>query len=45
MPAASLNIHTINVLYAYGYTNVFELGPLIDIKQTKIPFEGSELSK
>jgi hypothetical protein len=43
-PAASLNIHTINVLYAYGYANVFELGPLIDINKTKIPFEGSEVT-
>jgi hypothetical protein len=39
---ASLNVHTINALYAYGYTNVFELGPLIDIRKTKIRFESSE---
>lgn len=39
-PAASLNIHTINVLFAYGYTNVYELGPLIDVRRTRIPFEG-----
>jgi phage shock protein E len=38
-PAASLNVHTINVLYAYGYENVFELGPLLDVRTTKIPFE------
>ena len=37
---AALNIHTFNVLYAYGYTNVFELGPLIDIHETRIAFEG-----
>lgn len=37
---AALNIHTFNVLYAYGYTNVFELGPLVDIHNTRIPFEG-----
>ena len=40
-PAASLNIHTINVLFAYGYTNVYELGPLIDIQRSRIAFEGS----
>jgi hypothetical protein len=39
--AASLNIHTFNTLYNYGYTNVFELGPLIDIRKAKLQFEGT----
>jgi phage shock protein E len=38
---AALNIHTFNVLYAYGYTNVYELGPLIDVGNTRIAFEGT----
>jgi hypothetical protein len=38
--SAALNVHTFNVLYAYGYTNVFELGPLIDIHNTRLAFEG-----
>ena len=38
---ASLNIYTFNVLYSYGYTNVYELGPLLDIDQTKLKFEGT----
>jgi len=38
---ASLNVHTFNVLHAYGYTNVYELGPLIDIERAKLKFEGS----
>jgi phage shock protein E len=40
-PSASLNIHTFNVLYSYGYTNVYELGSLIDIRNAKLQFEGS----
>ena len=41
-PSASLNIHTINVLFAYGYKNVYELGPLIDIEKAKLKFEGDK---
>jgi len=41
-PATSLNIHTFNTLYNYGYTNVYELGPLIDIKKARLQFEGKK---
>ena len=41
IPSASLNIHTFNVLYSYGYTNVYELGSLIDIRNAKLQFDGS----
>lgn len=44
LPAASLNVHTFNVLHAYGYTNVYELGPLIDARMAKLEFAGSERS-
>ena len=44
-PAASLNIHTFNTLYNYGYTNVYELGPLIDIRKTRLEFEGTQLDR
>ena len=37
---ASLNIYTFNVLFSYGYSNVYELGPLLDIHQTRLKFEG-----
>lgn len=43
-PAASLNLSTYNSLKAYGYNNIFELGPLLNISTTKIPFEGTEIS-
>lgn len=36
---ASLNLSTYIALYSYGYRNVYELGPLLDIKATKLPFE------
>lgn len=39
-PAASLNIHTFNALYSYGYRNIYELGPLVDIAKSALPFEG-----
>jgi hypothetical protein len=37
---ASLNLSTYIALYTYGYRNVYELGPLIDIGKSKLPFEG-----
>jgi len=42
---ASLNISTFVTLTTYGYTNIYELGPLIDIKSTKLAFEGDEVSR
>src|SRR6266481_1818302 len=42
-PAASLNLSTYTSLRAYGYTNIFELGPLVDIRKASIPFGGTEV--
>ena len=42
-PAASLNISTYGALTTYGYTAIYELGPLLDVKTTKLAFEGAEL--
>ena len=39
MATASLNLSTYIALYNYGYKNVYELGPLVDIKQSKLTFE------
>jgi hypothetical protein len=38
-PTASLNLSTYIALYGYGYTNVYELGPLLDVNHTAIEFE------
>jgi rhodanese-related sulfurtransferase len=36
---ASLNLSTFISLYSYGYRNIYELGPLVDIAQSKLTFE------
>jgi len=38
MAVASLNISTYIALYSYGYRNVYELGPLLDINKSRIEF-------
>jgi hypothetical protein len=37
LPRASLNLSTYIALYSYGYRNIYELGPRIDPKQSKLP--------
>jgi hypothetical protein len=41
LPSASLNLSTYIALYNYGYRNVWELGPLIEIQRSKLAFEGT----
>jgi len=41
MTSASLNLSTYISLYTYGYRNIYELGPLVDIEATKLTFEGT----
>ena len=41
MAAASLNLSTYIALYTYGYRNVYELGPLLDAKTTKLELVAS----
>jgi rhodanese-related sulfurtransferase len=41
--SASLNLSTYTSLKSYGYTNIYELGPLLDVHTTAIPFEGTEV--
>jgi phage shock protein E len=44
-PGASLNLSTFSTLFGYGYTNVYELGPLLDVKTTRIELVPAEVSK
>jgi phage shock protein E len=41
---SSLNVSTYITLYDYGYRNVYELGPLLDARTTRILFEGTSRS-
>ena len=36
---AALNLSTYVTLYTYGYRNVWELGPLVELAESKLPFE------
>ena len=36
LPSASLNLSTYTALYDYGYRNVYELGPFVDVKVTTL---------
>jgi hypothetical protein len=39
---ASLNLSTYIALYSYGYRNVYELGPLLDVKTSKLEFAAAQ---
>jgi len=43
--SASLNVSTFVALHSYGYTNVYELGPLLDVKTTALPLAGTETER
>ena len=45
MPSASLNLSTYIALYNYGYRNVYELGPLMDLTKSTLPFESAPAKK
>lgn len=40
--STSLNVSTYVTLSSYGYTNIYELGPLLDVKTTSLPLAGTE---
>ena len=39
LPPASLNLSTFIALYTYGYRNVWELGPQLDLERSILRFE------
>ncbi len=39
LASASLNLSTYIALYNYGYRNVYELAPLIDLRSSRLEFE------
>ena len=41
--SSALNLSTFVSLHAYGYRNVYELGPAIDVRATKLAFAGTEI--
>ena len=41
VPPASLNLSTYTTLYMYGYRNVWELGPLLDVRTCRLELEPS----
>ena len=41
--ASALNLSTFVSLQAYGYRNVHELGPVIDVARSKLAFAGEEV--
>jgi phage shock protein E len=49
MPAkvapSALNLSTFVSLHAYGYRNVFELGPAVDVRASRLAFAGVETAR
>src|SRR6185503_8154094 len=41
--ASALNVSTFVSLHAYGYRNVYELGPAVDVRASRLAFNGTEV--
>jgi hypothetical protein len=41
IPVASLNLSTYVALYSYGYRNIYELAPQLDLASSRLEFESS----
>lgn len=44
-PSSALNLSTFVSLHAYGYRNVFELGPALDVGRSRLVFAGLEAGR
>ena len=40
--SSALNVSTFVSLHAYGYRNVYELAPAVDVKVSRLAFAGTE---
>ncbi len=43
--ASALNLSTFVSLHAYGYRNVYELAPVLDVSLSKLAFAGTEAAQ
>jgi hypothetical protein len=43
MPPAALNLSTFVSLHSYGYRNVYELAPTLDVHKSRLEFAGTEV--
>jgi hypothetical protein len=43
LPSAALNLSTFIALYTYGYRNVYELAPYVELASSRLQFESSTL--
>jgi phage shock protein E len=43
--SSALNVSTFVSLHAYGYRNVYELGPAVDVTTSRLLFEGAEVDR
>jgi hypothetical protein len=41
--SSALNVSTFVSLHAYGYRNVYELGPAVDVAKSRLAFAGAEV--
>lgn len=41
LPSASLNLSPYIALYTYGYRNIYELAPQVDLEHSALPFEST----
>jgi phage shock protein E len=43
--SSALNLSTFVSLHSYGYRNVYELGPAVDVNRSRLAFAGTEIGR